>query len=218
MCGRFANNKTIEQQSTHFKAEPRQAKWQRSANCAPGQQLPIVFQHKLQRFLRLAHWGFQPDWAKGKLIINAQSETAAEKSTFKQSYSQQRCLVPAVAFYEWQQHSDGKRPVIIQANDQHLFAMAGLWQLETTNENTVGRFTVLTTDACEAMQDIHKRMPVILRKENYRAWLNQETDINDVNSYCRPYASESLNIQTMDKCINSINNNDPTLLDPYLLN
>ena len=46
-----------------------------------------------------------PSWAKDASIaaklINARSETVAEKPSFRQAFKQRRCIIPADGFYEF---------------------------------------------------------------------------------------------------------------------
>ena len=217
MCGRFANTENIAVQAATFKADPRDTKWEPSANCAPHQQLPIVFEHSQQRFIRLATWGIQASWSPGKALINAQSETAHEKVTFKDAFQQRRCIIPANAFYEWQKHDSGKQAKIIQCENQHLFPMAGIWELQQDGEQRIGRFTILTTSANQRMQDIHARMPVILQTDALDTWLNPSSSLDSIRDLCRPYHAEHTHVQDMDNSINNIRNHDTSLVASYLL-
>ncbi|MFW5416606.1 SOS response-associated peptidase [Nocardiopsis sp. CNT-189] len=51
-------------------------------------------------------WGLIPSWAKdaavGYKMINARSETVADKPAFRDALRRRRCLLPATAYYEWQ--------------------------------------------------------------------------------------------------------------------
>ncbi len=71
---------------------------------APGSNLP-------DRRAMLVRWGFIPGWAKDPkdlpLLINARSETAAEKAAFRAAMRHRRALLPASGFYEWRR--DGKK-------------------------------------------------------------------------------------------------------------
>ncbi|MBB6173221.1 putative SOS response-associated peptidase YedK [Nocardiopsis mwathae] len=58
------------------------------------------------QYLRTLRWGLVPSWAKdvnvGYKMINARSETVAEKPSFRAAFKRRRCLLPADAYYEWQ--------------------------------------------------------------------------------------------------------------------
>ena len=217
MCGRFANTQNIESQAAHFDADPRGATWTPSANCAPNQQIPIVFQYKHNRFLRLAEWGFQASWAPGKTLINAQSESAAEKTTFKEAFRKRRCIVPANAFFEWKKIANGKQAMIFQCRNQPLFPMAGLWEQQQTEHGQIGRFTILTTAANQRLADIHKRMPVILQADEIQTWLSNDSSLDRLQDLCRSYSDDQTDIKEMDISINNVRNNNPDLLNDYLL-
>ena len=83
--------------------------------------------------LRPMRWGFLPAWYKtptdGPVIINARSETVAEKPAFRNAIRSRRCLVPASGFYEWTAGEGGKRlPWYITRADGAPMAFAGVWQ------------------------------------------------------------------------------------------
>ena len=80
-------------------------------NVAPGQDVAIVRAAETGRTgggrrLAMLCWGLVPTWARdpaiGRKLINARSETVAEKPAFRAAYRHRRCLVPADGFYEWQ--------------------------------------------------------------------------------------------------------------------
>ena len=64
-----------------------------------------------QPALQVFHWGLVPVWAKdikiGSKMINARSETLADKPAFKSVFKKQRIIIPMDGFYEWQQGSEG---------------------------------------------------------------------------------------------------------------
>ncbi|HEY1047930.1 MAG TPA: SOS response-associated peptidase [Bacteroidia bacterium] len=133
--------------------------------------------------IRMFNWGLIPTWAKDKDFrkntLNARIETIAEKPSFR-SYTQQRCLVLADGFYEWQwldEQGKKKQKYEITLPGNEAFAFAGLWS-EWTDRSTgecLHTYTILTTEADELMAKIHnskKRMPVILHPDNEMEWLN----------------------------------------------
>jgi putative SOS response-associated peptidase YedK len=117
-------------------------------------------------------WGIKPGWSK-KLIINAQSETVAEKKTFKKAFQQHRCLVPCSGWYEWRDEG-GKRKqkyLFEPANDSPLF-MAGIWY---SGENS-HELVTLTVKPNEQCAEYHHRMPLLIAPEELTYWLNSTVE------------------------------------------
>lgn len=116
--------------------------------------------------LAVMQWGF-PKWDGKGVIINAKSETAAEKRTFSRLLEEKRCVIPATGFYEWQK----KDKYLFQMKDTPMLYMAGLYSKFQDNENTKECFVIFTRAANRSIQDIHDRMPVILHKNELENWL-----------------------------------------------
>jgi putative SOS response-associated peptidase YedK len=103
----------------------------------------------------------------GKAIINARSETAAEKPMFRESMFARRCLIPASGYFEWQK--DGKQRIkyAFHLPDGPLY-LAGCWRQERDAPLPV--FVILTRDAVNGLEEIHDRMPVIIQKDRIGDW------------------------------------------------
>lgn len=110
-------------------------------------------------------WGFTG--FDGKRLINARSETAADKPMFRDSLQRRRCLLPAVNYFEW----NGGRKYAIRPEGDGFF-LAGLYRLE--NEKPM--FSVLTRESAAPISFIHDRMPVILTPRMLGAWMDPESD------------------------------------------
>lgn len=150
-------------------------------NIAPTQLAPVirVLAPNAPRTLSMASWGLVPSWAKetsiGSKMINARSETAAEKPSFRSSFKSKRCLVPADGFFEWKKQKTGKKqPCWIHAPDGLPFAFAGLWAHweDSASGEVLESFTILTQDSTGPIAEVHDRMPVVLPKDAYRVWLD----------------------------------------------
>ena len=113
-----------------------------------------------------AAWGIKPNWSK-KLIINAQSETVQTKSTFKQAFQHQRCLVPCNGWYEWRTEEGKKVKYLFEHADRMPLYMAGiLFKHEMTE------LVTLTTTPNTKCSAYHKRMPVLISPEHTMDWFN----------------------------------------------
>ncbi len=122
--------------------------------------------------IRLMKWGFARYNGGGK-VINARSETAAEKSMFSKAMGQCRCLLPASHYFEWQRSgSTKKQKYAISLPEKETLYMAGLFREEKDQPLPV--FVILTRQAAPSVMDIHDRMPVILPKSVQPLWLNSD--------------------------------------------
>ena len=128
------------------------------------------------RAFAMLHWGLVPKWAKeraiGNRMINARSETLAEKPSFREAFKKRRCLVLADGWYEWQVAAGGKQPWFIRRKDARPFAFAGLWERwkDPADGSTLESCTIVTTDAAESIRKIHERMPVVLEETDWDRW------------------------------------------------
>jgi len=145
-------------------------------NVAPTQMAPIIrlgSDSNLRSFDMLK-WGMTPRWLKvPKPLINVRSETIADKPTFRKSFEQRRCLVPATGFYEWQKLGSAKQPFHIYKRDERIFAFAGIWdRFKDKKGESFEAFAILTTEPNKIAAAIHNRMPVILDKVGCDLWLD----------------------------------------------
>lgn len=124
-------------------------------------------------------WGLIPSWAKdpsiGSRLINARSETLAEKPSFRGGFKYKRCLIFADGFYEWkaQPGTKVKTPYFIRLKSGQPFTFAGLWdEWHVPDGSLVKSCTIITTAPNELMATLHNRMPVILPQLAREQWLD----------------------------------------------
>lgn len=180
MCGRFcltisevkklADRFRVEQPILPLPVRPRY-------NIAPTQNVLVVARKDGGTTLMEMRWGLIPYWAKdaaiGGKLINARAETLAEKPSFREALETRRCLIPSDGFYEWKQLAGGKQPFRIGLEGGALFAFAGLWDtwIDPVTRIPVLSCTIITCAPNPMMQEIHDRMPVILKPEDEVRWL-----------------------------------------------
>ncbi|WP_347552469.1 SOS response-associated peptidase [Pseudalkalibacillus hwajinpoensis] len=220
MCGRFSLTTELDALLERFQIEeismedtgPRY-------NIAPAQQIPAVIRANNRNRMGTLRWGLIPFWAKDASIsnklINARSETADEKASFKHALQKRRCLILADGFYEWKQTADRKVPMRIQINGGEPFAMAGLWEKWKDGEESIYTCTILTTGANAFMENIHSRMPVILTKEMEEIWLDTNgEDMQIVKDCMHAYPSEQMHAYEVSTLVNSPKNDVLECIEP----
>jgi putative SOS response-associated peptidase YedK len=104
MCGRFTLRSAPNLVAKEFELPvlpPYKPRW----NIAPTQQILAVRLHDGKPEATMLRWGLIPVWAddikKQPLLINAKSETAATKPSFRSAFKRRRCLVVADGYCEW---------------------------------------------------------------------------------------------------------------------
>ncbi|GAB1538567.1 SOS response-associated peptidase [Scytonema sp. NUACC21] len=216
MCGRFTLSQpaTALAQSFHLEKAPD---LEPQYNIAPTQMVAAVLynQESDRRELHSLRWGLIPSWAKdpgmGSKLINARSETVAEKPAFRTAFKRQRCLVVADGFYEWQQRDGKKQPFYFRLQNENPFGFAGLWeQWKSPQGETITSCTILTTVANELLQPIHDRMPVILQQQNYDFWLDPLLKVPEMlQQLLQPYPSEAMTAYPVGTVVNNPRHNSP---------
>jgi putative SOS response-associated peptidase YedK len=192
--------------------------WSARYNIAPTHMVPVVrADEEGGRRIDLLKWGLIPSWAKdasiGARMINARSETAAEKPSFRAAFARRRCIVPVDGFYEWKKTESGKQPVYIHRADGMPLAFAGLWEHWMREDEVIESFTICTTDANATLRDVHDRMPVILEAADFTRWLDPRvTDGSAVAPLLRPAPDELLAMHPVSTRVNRVQNDDAGLI------
>jgi putative SOS response-associated peptidase YedK len=219
MCGRFTLRLTPGELQEVFNLFREPEFWPRY-NIAPTQSVAVVRSSEQGNELSMLRWGLIPSWAKdvkiGASLINARSETVATKPAFRSAFKRRRCLIPADGFYEWKKTGPKtKQPFYIGLQQQRPFAFAGLWECWTAPEGgTIESCTIITTEANNALQELHHRMPVILGEDERAAWLDPNVPSEALTSLLDPYPSEEMLTFPVDTLVNKASNDTPDCLRP----
>lgn len=190
-------------------------------NVAPTQSLPVVRKEKGRRRVDRLRWGLIPFWAKdeaiGNQMINARSESVAEKPAYKAALKRRRCLVPADGFYEWQKMGKVKQPFHIFLEDHQPFAFAGLWERWDKGPEPIESFTILTTKPNEKVARVHDRMPVILLGDQREAWLDLDLDPGRMTELFAARPSELFDFTPVSRVVNNARFDGPECIQPIVL-
>jgi putative SOS response-associated peptidase YedK len=221
MCGRF----NLRTNPTSFEgffraaapAEGRQLLLR--YNIAPTQPVLAIRENDGRREAVSLLWGLIPSWSRdpkiGSKLINARSETAAEKPSFRAAFKRRRCLIPASGFYEWDQHTQPKQPYHITPARSELMAFAGLWEHWSPHgEEPLETCTILTTSANGTLTPIHERMPVILAPEEFDAWLKADTSTAKLQSLLAPATDDFLELTPISTTVNNVRHTGPECIEP----
>ena len=217
MCGRFAVTLPPDAMAQLFAAIPgNDLPEGPNFNVCPTTQISAVWTQEGQRRLGAMRWGFLPHWYKktndGPLLINARSETIAEKPAFKSAARERRCIIPVSGFYEWTRDGDVRLPWYIYRRDAQPLAFAGVWQDWERGDEAHRSAAIVTCAANDAMSAIHHRMPVILEQSDWGKWLGEEG--KGAATLMQPAAEDVLDFHRVDKAVNSNRAHGPELIEP----
>lgn len=118
MCGRYTLEENLDKMKEWFDADARDIEQLTpNYNVAPTSEMPVVGENREgKRTIRRFRWGYIPFWAEEKdteySMINARAESLQSKRSYKRSFEQYRCLVPASGFYEWKGEKGGQDPLL----------------------------------------------------------------------------------------------------------
>jgi len=213
-------------------AEAESADEQETGKSEEAERGQPVSSEELQRRLDIYRWGLLPHWAKdakvGYKMINAKAETLTSSSAYRVPYRQHRCLVVADGFYEWKvvdpaQPKAKKVPFYFQRKDDEPITFAGLYEIwwdksrsrDPDPETLIRTCTIVTTEAGPDMVEVHNRMPVILERSQWDAWL--DPDQHDPDQLCKllgPSPAGTLLKYPISTEVNNPRNDGPQLLEP----
>ncbi|MGH8889647.1 MAG: SOS response-associated peptidase [Acidothermaceae bacterium] len=191
-----------------------------------------------QRQLRVVRWGLVPSWSKdvkiGARLINARSETLADKPAFRKAFASRRCLLPADGYYEWYTDSGTtdspkksgtrnakKQPFFMRGKGGGILAMAGLYEFwrdpeaDPDTDPWLWSCAVITTQATDEVGRIHDRMPMLVEPANWDQWLDPRVDgSQDLRALLVPASPGRLEAYAVSTEVNDVRNNGPQLVEP----
>lgn len=220
MCGRYFLQRDPTRLAEYFEAVNPVPNHPASWNIAPTQDALAVRHHPEsgERHLTPLRWGLVPRWAKdasgGAKLMNARAEGVAEKPSFRDAFARRRCLVPADGFYEWRAEGKRKQAYAVALRSGEPMALAGLWEGWKSPEGEWLRtFSIVTTEANAKQALVHHRMPVILPREDWAAWLGETSaEPEELQAMLRPCPPEWLASWPVGARVGKVSENDAGLL------
>ncbi|MBV1707841.1 MAG: SOS response-associated peptidase [Hyphomicrobiales bacterium] len=227
MCGRYAITLPPEAVRSYFDYV-EQPNFPPRYNIAPTQPVPVVLARRdgdgaVRRHFQLLRWGLLPGFvkeiAKFPLIINARSESCAEKPSFRNALRRRRCLFIMDGYYEWQAAPAAKmpkQPWLFQRPDRGVFAVAGLHEyLVTADGSELETACLLTTAANAQVRPVHDRMPVVIAPPDFDTWLDlDETRFETALPLLRPAADDYFVATRIGPAINNARHEGAVLQTP----
>ncbi len=203
-------------------------------NIAPMQPIPVIRlkgsdqdqvimpdQDLPPKEVALMQWGLVPHWSKelpqGRPLINARSETIADKPSFRGPFRRRKCLVPADGFYEWKRGGASPVPFHCCQPDHKPFAFAGIWEIwmGPHGEDWLETVSLITKDATPAMKPVHHRSPVIVDAEDYDLWLRpKDPPDKDIFKKLSIKTDAELRIYEVSGYVNNVRNDGTECINP----
>lgn len=215
MCGRYSNHvKAMLDWSSLLGDWPEEVP--ESHNIAPGQMV-VGFTANGGHAMR---WGLIPGWADGDSgkysTFNARIETVASKPAYRNAWRHaNRCLLPALGYYEWQARADGKQPYFIHRDDEQPLLFAGLFEPARNDSGIPMSCTMLTCAARKDLAHIHPRMPIMVSLEQGRDWLAAESE--QAAAILERPLELPVESYAVSKRVNNARNEGADLIDPITL-
>lgn len=217
MCGAFSILHPFRDLSQRFNAGYNEGSTDPRYNIRPSQPIATILNTEPDQII-YSMWGIHPSYDKsGKMFfINARNDSMS-KPTWRKLIQEQRCLILADGFYEWQKQPDSKLkvPYRFELTSKEPFAFAGLWQYEEDDKgNKVPHSVIITTTPNELIEKVHDRMPVILTPNNEEQWLNPDISSEDAISLLEPYPANEMQKYQISTLVNSPKNDSAEILIP----
>lgn len=211
MCGRFANHvHDMHRWEAILQDWPEDVAL--SYNVAPSQTIAMFTQDGGQG----ARWGLIPSWSNEihskYATFNARIESVSDKPAFRHAWHcQQRCLIPALGYYEWKTERGSKQPCFVRTSDCSPLVFAGLYEPGRDGQIPAS-CTLLTRPADKGLVGLHSRMPVMLNPEQAETWFL--ADGNDARELACSERAVALDVYPVSKAVNNPRNQGPSLINP----
>ena len=118
---------------------------------------------------------------KPKPVNNTRTDKL-DSFMWRYSFAERRCLIPLDAWAEAEGQKGAMTRTWMRMTDADVFAVAAIWR---ESDEWGSCYSMIMTDADGAAAQVHDRMPVLLREDQYDQWQNGTTD--EAKSLCRAW-------------------------------
>lgn len=210
MCGRFASALKPSDAWLELMQEWPEELFNRY-NVSPASQIGAFVEGNCYAM----RWGLVPFWSKQistrYATFNARLESIEAKPAFRHAWSHnQKCLIPALGYYEWQIEQGAKQPHFVTSKYNVPLVFAGLWDECKFGGEPLKSCTIITAESKGGLKNLHDRMPIILSLDAAKHWLKSDKD-KDI------LLDESLTdfkVYKVDRRVNNASEEDETLVQP----
>lgn len=152
-------------------------------------------------------------------MINAKGETLLDSNVWRYAFLHNRCLVPLDSFIEWRRvDPKTKLPWVFAMKDDEPFALGGVYRRwwSPDRKTEMETFAIITTEPNELLAEKtgHDRMPLIIDRRDYQRWLEPGNEDQPPIDLIRPFDSDRMKAWRVDRRVNNVKNNDPSLCEP----
>jgi putative SOS response-associated peptidase YedK len=221
MCERYVLPQQIDAEREF---EPAQRWWKFAShfNVSFPQYVPVIRAHDGATEGVMMRWGLIPPEAEGVPLPDERPDFGFEHlgqtpDSREPWLNSQRCIVPVAGFYAWQLTPQGYRqPYFIGLNDRTVFGLAAFWTRSVSEEDDViescSIITVSANPLLAAILGSDGRMPAILRRKDYGAWLTSNPV--QAKAALHAYPGQWMRAHAVSPRVNSVKYNDPSLIRP----
>jgi putative SOS response-associated peptidase YedK len=186
MCGRYSLTKSPQDIGKYFGVSvPQGLQRPPSSNIRRTENVLGIVRGGEGPQLRLLHWGMLipvASQAEPKLVINAKSETAPERLSFREliASAEHRVIVPANGWYEQRYAFD--------VPGREVIGLAGLAKDVTIDGERRRACVILTCDPAgnRVASEVHDRMPAVLAdRGEQQEWMDPAVGAGHAASLCK---------------------------------
>lgn len=149
---------------------------------------------------RAMTWGFplvltgrQGQKLKPKPVTNAREDKLGT-AFWRDSFARRRCLIPVTSWAEAEGEKGRMTRTWYGLPGGEPFAVAGLWR---PTAEWGDAYTMVMTDNCPQMAEVHDRMPVIVPREQWAQWTSGDPE--QALGLCCPWPDELEVLRTEER-------------------